>query len=127
MILSGKKKWQTTIHEIDSGIDTGNILLKRSFIFPKKIKKPYEYHSYLWKQDLILLSEFLCKLNDSKSFLNIKQENKQSVYYPRLKAEVNGWIDFTWENHFIENFIFAFSHDYGGARTLVSNQSIKNL
>ena len=125
MILLGVKKWKSTIHEVDEGVDTGNILMEKEFTFPKSLKKPRDFRVHQWKLDLLLLIKFLDKLYSSKKMIMIKQNENNACYYPRLNAEKNGWINFNWEASYIERFIFSFSHDYGGARCYISNNLIK--
>ena len=125
MILLGIKKWKSTIHEVDAGVDTGKILMEKVFSFPKGLKKPSDFREYQWKLDLLLLINFLDKLYSSKKMIMMKQNESNACYYPRLNAEKNGWINFNWEANYIERFIFAFSHDYGGARCYISNNLIK--
>ena len=125
MILLGVKKWKSTIHEVDAGIDTGKILMEKEFSFPKKLKKPNEHRKYQWELDLILLTKFLDKLYGSNKISATKQNENNACYYPRLNTEKNGWINFNWDSNYIERFIYSFSHDYGGARCNVSNNLIK--
>lgn len=124
MILNERKKWAITIHEISSKIDSGNLLMTKSINFPKNIKMPIDYRNFLWKKELQVLKEFLNKVNSSKKLDFTIQNEKNSCYYPRLSAEKNGWINFLWKSKQIERFIYAFSHDYAGARSYIKNKLI---
>ena len=79
MILSGRRSWQSTIHVVDPGIDTGNIILKNNFIFPTKLQKPVELRSYQWTQDLMLLEKFFNKLLYSKKIIEVQQDESKAA------------------------------------------------
>ncbi len=125
MILEGKKKWTSTIHKIEKGIDSGSILMVKTIKFPKEIKFPIDYINFIWEKDLILLDNFLNKLLHNAKIKELKQNEEKSIYYPRLNAKVNGWINFLWKGEHIERFVFAFSYDYDGARSYIKNNLIK--
>ena len=45
-----------------------------------------------------------------------------SLYNPRLKTKINGWINWDWKAEDIFNFINAFDEPYDGASTKINNK-----
>lgn len=123
MILKEKRNWKSTIHEVTKDIDGGNIVFEKKFKFPNYINKPIEYMKYQWEKDLIAIESFLNILLKNKTITKISKK-KNCMYYPRLNAKLNGWIDFSWKANFICKFINAFSYDYAGARSMVNDNLV---
>ena len=105
----------------------------------KYIKKGYplkvvaEFHN--WRkvidydnetQSLIceLMDDFIDTILENRSFQLKPQDNDKSTYLPRLYSEINGAIDFSWDDINIEKFIRAFGPMYPGAFTFLNDRKI---
>ena len=47
-----------------------------------------------------------------------------STYWPRLKTDINGWVDWSLKIDSIERFICAFDEPYSGAKTFLGNKTV---
>jgi methionyl-tRNA formyltransferase len=126
-IMNGRKYVAATLHQINEGIDTGDIILQEKKYLKTKNVNP-EYYSI--KTDELyekLLLEFL-KMIKKQKFIKLKKQNEQySTYFSRLYTENNGAIDWNWTNKEIELFINAFRFPYPGAFTFVNDKKISIL
>ena len=59
MIMNGIKKAATTLFQVDSGIDTGDIILSKKYIFPETCRKPIDYMNFAAQQTVTDLLEFV--------------------------------------------------------------------
>ena len=126
MLMSKYNKAAITIFRMNTGIDAGDLILKKNIIFPKNFSTPKEYDEFIEKRLFKQLKKFILdyqKTNHKKK--EIRQDDSKSIYFPRLSSEVNSWINWNWSCHEIVQFIKAFSDPYGGAKTRVNKS--KNL
>lgn len=117
-ILMGVRVGTCLLHEITENIDDGPIIRYEEFIYPAHCRKPVDYVQHYQQKN----TEFLVRLlSDLKSgsiqFLQTGQPEYLSSYWPRLSADLNGWIDWSWCVREIKRFICAFDDPYPGART----------
>ena len=123
-ILNGINEISATIHRIDEGIDSGNILLQMKENLQGHHHKPYDF---LIRTNLLyikLIDIFLDKIPSIMKLNGIKQDNSKSTYFPRLITEINGIIDWSLSGVFIERTIRAFSHPYSGSFTYINGNRI---
>ena len=73
-----------------------------------------------------VIIEFLKDLLKNKMFI-VKEiiNDKSSSYWPRIKSEKHGWINWSWNADDIVNFIHSFSDPYPGAATFINNKIIR--
>jgi methionyl-tRNA formyltransferase len=126
-IMNNVKTVAVTIHILDEGIDSGDIVFQKK----KEIKMEYPYPSDYEKetQNLYkeLLSKFLDVIEKGEVFKLSPQKNDESTYLPRLYTELNGAIDWSWDDKEIERFIRAFGDPYPGAFTFIDDKLIRIL
>lgn len=122
-ILTGQRTGICLLHKLTEKVDQGPILGMEEFIFPSSCRKPCDYMSYYEGKSFEFLKEFIQHYNNSDVNL-IAQPEYFSSYWPRLKAEVHGWLDWTWDFHEIERLICAFDAPYGGARCKWRNKTV---
>jgi len=123
-ILNNVKEVSATLHYIDTGIDTGNVVLQKEKLIVTDFPKPYDYMvetNILYK---ILLNAFIDDLPNILETDGIRQVESESTYLPRLITETNGAIDWTINGVFIERTIRAFSNPYPGAFTYIKGTKI---
>lgn len=124
-ILTRNRFGFCTLHVIDVGVDTGPILARAEFLYSPKCRIPADYENeYVQKS-----SEFLCNfLRNIKletiTLKSMKQASELSTYWPRLLADVSGWIDWNLRVDQLENFICAFDDPYIGASTYLNNRRV---
>ena len=122
--LSQSYKGGLTIHKIDSGIDTGPIVLQKKFSFPESCKKPIDFEIYKDKLEKNLLEEFILKLAGTFPPDEQQQQTTNSYYWPLLNTNINGVINWDWDYKNIEIFINAFDDPYEGASTEYKNKRV---
>lgn len=126
LIMMGDKNGASTIHQIDSGLDSGPIIAQSKYKLPKKVKTPGEIDKYIESKGKTFLKKALPKLLKNK-FKKKPQLSVHSSYWPRLNTQVHGWIDWSWSRKHIERFCRAFGVPYEGAKTFFRGNQIKIL
>lgn len=124
-ILRDERVGVSLIHQIDSGVDTGDILILKEYIYPHTCRYPIDYQNYSIKQYQILLGNLFSSIEDGKSFTCITQQEYFSSYWPRLATDIHGYIDWSWALRDIERFICAFDDPYNGASTFLNGKKVK--
>jgi len=129
-ILMGTRLGFCQLHIVDSGIDTGDIVATKEFLYPAFCRVPSDYQRVHLEKNSEFIHDFLENIISSESFFDTgKQLNYLSSYWPRLSTEINGWID--WEENIqsLDRFICAFDDPYEGAKTYLNSEQvhIKNV
>jgi methionyl-tRNA formyltransferase len=124
-ILRDERVGISLIHKIDPGVDTGDIILFKEYIYPHDCRYPIDYQIYSISQYQELLSEFFGFVRDGKSFEHITQQEYLSSYWPRLATDIHGYIDWNWALKDIESFICAFDDPYNGASTFLNGKKVR--
>ncbi len=112
------------LHKIDPGIDTGDIVKFREFIFPPTCNTPNEYFDVSYENDMIMLNEFIEELIKGKDFKTVSQQEYFSIYFPRLNTKKHGFINWNMNTEEIELFICAFDDPYPGASTFINGKRV---
>lgn len=116
LILMAEKKGASTIHRIDTGVDTGPITFQKTYKFPKGIVTPRGIDIYCENQGKKFLRKSLPKIfRGYRPFL--KQNNEIATYWPRLSTSAQGWINWNWPALDIKSFCSAFGDPYEGAKS----------
>jgi methionyl-tRNA formyltransferase len=118
-ILNKKFFVAATIHYIDNGIDTGNILFQTKKQKVKRNLLPLDYIIKTNKCYKYLIDKFLLHILKKKKISIKKQKNSSKTYFARYNANLNGTIDWTIKGNYIEDFIRGFSKPYAGANTKI--------
>jgi len=124
MILNSDRKSSSLLHIIDGGIDTGPIVKRADFVFPKNCKIPKDFEEVKFKADKKFFDEFVEELAAGKEFSLEKQDEDRSSYFPRLHSMTQGFIDWAWGKEEIERFIDAFDEPYCGASTWLNGERV---
>tara|TARA_B110000008_G_C16953618_1_gene557274 strand:- start:396 stop:1427 length:1032 start_codon:yes stop_codon:yes gene_type:complete len=126
-ILNNSKEISGTIHYVDNGIDTGNIVLQKKEVIGKNFPIPNDY----MKQTTKLFNDLIDKFFDNIDQIILSNGKTQSLdegsYFPRLITEDNGVIDWSIKGQFIERTIRAFSYPYPGAYTYLNDKKVQIL
>jgi methionyl-tRNA formyltransferase len=98
-------------------------LKQYKFIYPSSAKQPKDYLMFNAEKAVECFANYIDgPLHDTNAKVDIDWNN--STYWPRLRADTNGWINWSWSAEHIISFIKAFSHPYGGARTLLNGKTV---
>lgn len=120
-IINGEKETGVTVHFIEEGIDTGNIICQEIV----EIKETEYVGDVLNKIINIYPKTVLksIKLLEDKNFIGLKQDLSKGSYFGKRKAE-DGKIDFEQSGEKILNLIRAVSRPYPGAFLIVEDKKI---
>ena len=124
IILYDIRAFQTCLHKVEPGIDTGNVVYRKSFIIPSSLKLPNEINVFLQSKNREMVKDFLISF-EKEDLLNEKQNNYFSSYNKRLFSDVNGWIDWSMNVDDLDRFIRAYGNPYGGASTFLFDSPVK--
>lgn len=125
IVMQADKNGVSLIHQIDSGVDTGDIVMSEEFIYPPNCRLPSDYQQYTIKKYKSLLLKFFQNINKENKFNLVKQQEEISTYWPRLSTDIHGYINWKWELLDIENFICAFDSPYAGASTFINEKKVR--
>ena len=115
-----------TLHKIDEGIDTGNIILQKKIELPNYSITPLENDLLTNNLALELLKEFIEKFISKSIDLNGKKQNNEGAsYFPRLNSNIHACINWSWNAKQISSFINAFDDPYVGAFTSIAGSKLK--
>ena len=116
-----------SIHVVDQEFDSGNIVAKKKILFSIKKKSilPINFLKVIAKKEIIFLKDFLDKMIKKRKFKQIKQKHPKNFYWPRLDADRDGRINWSWEAKDIVSFIRAFSIPFKGAFTFLGESKIR--
>jgi methionyl-tRNA formyltransferase len=118
---------RVTLHVMDVGIDTGDLILEEQILATTTASTPSQFSQLADQASERLLSRFFDLISDSDQELPDNDPSVLSRYFPPLSAERNGWIDWKWHGSDIVAFIQAFSEPYNGASTLFQGQRVRLL
>ena len=117
MILAGEKEAGGVIHYVDEGVDTGDVVARYRAPMPTN-PKPIDIIRLNQKYFLGMLKPFLDGLG--KDNLSRQPQKEDGSYFPRLKSEVHGAIDWSENAEETARFIRAFSYPYSGAFSTIN-------
>ena len=124
-LINGEKEFTITIIKVDKGVDTGDILLERTF----QIKENYnisDLHRIANQNFPEMILQVVENL-DKNNLISKKQKNDDSSYYP-LRFPDDGTIFFDYYTaEQIHNRVRALSVPYPGVLTYYKNKKIKIL
>jgi methionyl-tRNA formyltransferase len=106
-ILHGESEVGVTLHKVDDGIDTGDIVAQRTFNLPEDITARELYDRYE-QQAFMLFQETFLKLF-TQDYKLTSQDNSQASYFSKKSLDFNNLeIDLQWSSGRIDRFIRAF-------------------
>ena len=123
-ILNDNKEVSATLHYIDEGIDSGNIVSQEKKNIHMDFPKPFDYMIETNNIYKSLLDDFLKNFENIIKGSGIEQKESDSSYFPRLITETNGAIDWSIHGKYIERVIRAFSDPYPGAWSFLNETKV---
>lgn len=124
-LMMGVREGGATIHLVDSGIDTGDILLQTKYELPDEINTLEEATRFAQTQNSDLITLFLDKVLANETFDRKPQDNNSGTYWPRVKTDIHGFINWNWSAQDISLFVSAFGAPYKGASTFIGDKRIR--
>ena len=121
-LINGDKSFTLSIIQVDSGIDTGDILIEKKHVIEPEYNIS-DLHRIANDSFPILLNEVLDKI-ENNSLIPKAQKNSDSSYYP-LRFPDDGFILFDKFNaEEIHNRVRALAPPYPGVTTFFMNRKI---
>lgn len=125
LIMTGNRFGLCVLHQVDGGIDTGDIVAFEEFLYPASARTPSDYQDIYSSRNLDFIAAFICSHLESEQHLEpIKQSEWFATYWPRLNTDLNGYIDWSLNPLQIERFICAFDNPYKGASTFLNGNKV---
>ncbi len=125
-IMMGNRFGFCVLHLIDGGVDTGNIVDYKEFIYPYTCRLPIDYTNYSIDKNLTFILNIITLIHKKQKYFNlITQNHYLSTYWPRLSQDTGSWIDWSVEAEYVERFICAFDDPYKGARTTINGKLVR--
>ncbi len=121
IIMRGERTGCALLHLLEPGIDRGDIVLKKEYLFPKDAT-PRRCLEMSFREHEKLFVQFVRRVEEGKSFKTIKQDESQATYWPRLSTDMHGFVDWNWNAREIVQFVRAFDEPYAGASTFVGEK-----
>ncbi len=124
-IMSGQRSGICLLHQMMEALDAGPVLDYEEFIYPAHCRKPVDYIECYEEKNLGFLKRFILNWKKNKEINPIAaQTDYLSTYWPRLRADLHGWLDWQWKVAELERFVCAFDLPYAGARCRWRGQEI---
>jgi methionyl-tRNA formyltransferase len=124
-IMMGNRFGFCLIHRVEEGIDTGDIMLAKEFLYPYSCRIPKDFISFYEKQNFIFVTSIIDAGLQINQLKPISQPEYLSTYWPRLHTPSHGWIDWSWSVTELERFICAFDDPYSGAQTFLNGRLVR--
>lgn len=117
-ILMGNRLGFCVMHRIDPGVDTGEIVAMREFIYPPAARTPADFLAHHRQENFRFLTELLGPTKDGAVELKtVSQPEHLSTYFPRINSVEQGWIDWSLPADALDRFVCAFDDPFCGAQT----------
>lgn len=124
-ILNHSRFGVALIHKIDEGVDTGDIVAYKEFLYPATCRIPLDYMEICQHHSDKLLKQFIEDyFTHPSSLKKIGQPEYLAQYWPRISSSTQSWIDWRWSVTELDNFICAFDNPYPGAQTLLNGRHV---
>jgi methionyl-tRNA formyltransferase len=123
-ILNNNKIGYSTAHLVTESVDKGPILMSEQYIFPEYCNIPEKYQSFALKKDSEFVEKFLRECQRRDTFKLSSQNDYLSTYWPRLSTSLHSWINWSWDNNEIVQFIRAFDDPFAGAMSMIRDKVV---
>lgn len=119
-ILSDRRTGICVLHMMSDRIDAGGVVRYKEYLYPDHCRIPIDYIEVYEEQNVNFVANCIREwiAGDFKIESIGDQPEYLSTYWPRLRADSNAWIDWSWNGKEIELFIRAFDSPYPGSRTV---------
>jgi methionyl-tRNA formyltransferase len=124
-IMTGNRFGFCVLHQVDGGVDTGDLIATDEFIYPPTARTPEDYGKIYLNKNLDFVIDFIEAHRSGTELVKpIRQSEWFSTYWPRLNTELNGYVDWSLSADEIERFICAFDAPYKGASAFLNGKKV---
>lgn len=124
-ILAGNRYGCVNLYQVTSSLDAGPVLDFEEFIYPGSCRIPRDFENFYFARLIDFLKDRIRAIVEGNwEGHQLFQPDYLSTYWPRLKSDENGWIDWAMNAAELSRFICAFDNPYGGARTTWNNNTV---
>lgn len=120
-IINGEKSIGITIHKIDEGCDTGDIILQKDFELSNRITGGDVLKIFEREYPVLILDVLTSIENGTVNFQ--KQDHSQSTFFGKRQPS-DGEVSWEWESNRIFNWVRALTAPYPGAFTFFKGKQI---
>ncbi len=121
-VINGEKETGVTIHYIDEGVDTGDIVLQEKVAIEEDDSVGSLYFNKLYPLGVRLIKEAVALIREGKEE-RIKQDEEKASYQPNIREED---VEINWEKPAREIYnLIRGSSPSPGAHTLFRGEKIK--
>lgn len=113
-----------TWHLISEKIDEGEIVLEKNIKFPSYCSTPEKVYEHMKCYENKFFSDFLEIISSEELNKFIKKDCRKSFYWPSLKTDIHGFINWDWEVNDIQRFCAAFDEPFKGAQSFINNKKV---
>ena len=112
--------------KITNQLDRGPLLDWRKFNISNNALNPSDYFTVNLKEGKKFITELAKKIKMGENFYitPYNQVNDNRLYFPRLKTDIQGFIDWNWSGREVVRFCASFDKPYDGARTYINEKVI---
>jgi methionyl-tRNA formyltransferase len=116
-IMSGQRTGICLLHQMAEALDAGEVVDFEEFIYPAHCRKPVDFIQVYEGKNVAFLKKHFAKWASHRiEKPRAGQPEYLSTYWPRLRADVHSWLDWSWSASDLERFVCAFDAPYSGAR-----------
>ena len=119
--MSGMNYSAVTIHRVKVLLDRGNIILQKKFS-TRNLQKPIDFYKKAVFYERFIIGKFLNGITKGIKFQELKQNERNSIYMPRIDTNTHSYINWQWNKEDILSFIRAFDKPFNGARTFLNKK-----
>jgi len=123
VLINDENEFGVTVHYIDEGIDTGDIILQQ-----KSVITDQDNYATLLKRAIDLCAELLYKSLIQIKSGSVKRTAQSSIhpvgFYCGRRTEGDEWIDWRWSSRMIFNLVRAITEPGPCARTVYNDQTL---
>ena len=124
-VLNGVRTGMCLLHQLTAQFDSGSVISFEEFLYPNACRKPVDYMHHYERMNADFLLRFIQHYHSGQKIISgLSQPSYLSTYWPRLKTDINGWINWDIEGHALERFISAFDEPYDGAITQFRGKNV---
>lgn len=120
-LMSNYRRSAITIHLVNEGIDTGDILIQECIEWPEYLKTPLEIKMNNENFAKGHLEKFIKLKLDGVDLEANEQDLSERVYFPRLNTRVHGFVNWDWSKKEVCRFLQAFDEPYQGAMSRIND------
>lgn len=121
-LANGEREIGITVHVMDDGIDTGDIVLQQ--LVP--VSRTATYAQLLACVEALvpaLAAEAVIRVVGGSATLR-RQAHEMGSYFPRRRAD-DEWLDWSWSSERLHNLVRAITRPGPGARTTLDGQPVR--